>query len=126
MPNEHSFVKAVHRLLPPEIYVWKISAQYVRGVPDAWYSGVEGDLFVEYKWMNRTPKRRFTPKIRPNQAKWLRDRCREGRNVAVVIGTPDGAVVLTEHQWETTMEIPQQWLSKKEVAKWIETQTLSG
>lgn len=58
--NEHGFVKAVHRQLPPWIKVWKICDDYQGGVPDALYFGQNGKLlFVEHKYV-KLPKRKTT------------------------------------------------------------------
>lgn len=127
--DEHSFVKGVHEQLKkrsPGIYKWKINARFVRGVPDAWYSGPAGDLWVEYKWLSRTPKRKFTPGLSAHQLKWLRERHAEGRAVAVIVGCPAGAVVLLEGEWDSKVAVPsEQWLTTRGIAAWITEQTLS-
>jgi hypothetical protein len=123
MADEHSFVRKVHRYLPDEVYKWKINARFVRGVPDAWYSGPGGDLWVEYKYLSRTPAHAFTPQLSAHQAKWLRERHNEGRQVAVVVGCPQGSVVLTDREWERQVAVPDTWNTARGVAKWITQQT---
>lgn len=123
--NEHGFVRQVHRRLPHDLHVWKINARYVRGVPDAWYSGPAGDVWVEYKYLQRTPTKRFTPDVTALQSKWLSHRHEEGRNVAVVVGCPAGAVILTDHEWTGQVATPDAWKTPQEVAEWIKTQTRS-
>ncbi len=92
--NETSFIRSVHRKLPADIYVWKINARYVDGIPDAWYSGTGGHLFVEYKFV-MLPKRPTTlvrAELSALQYNWLIDRQLQGRPVAVIIGSDDGGV----------------------------------
>lgn len=97
--NEHSFVKAVHRKLPPEVYKWKIHDTYTGGVPDAMYAGPAGLLFVEYKYLKSLPKKPTTP-IRTGlselQIIWLERMILYNVLVVAIIGSPSGAVVLTE------------------------------
>ena len=116
--TEHAFVKRVHRHLPSELYRWKVADRYTNGVPDAWYSGPAGDLWVEYKYLPRTPRRVFTPALSALQKKWLIERHREGRNVAVVVGCPDGALPITAENIEQRIK-PTHWLSIKELVTWI-------
>ena len=97
--NEHSFVKAVHRKLPPEVYKWKIHDTYTGGVPDAMYAGPAGLLFVEYKYLKSLPKKPTTPiktGLSELQVSWLERMLLYNVLVLVIIGSPSGAVVLTK------------------------------
>lgn len=123
--TEHTFIRAVHRKLPRGIHHWKIAARFARGVPDAWYSGDGGDVWVEYKYLTRTPAKSFTPDLTALQKAWLNKRKSEGRNVAVVVGCPDGAVVL--RHWDGQIQTnTMDWLDIDGVVTWIATQTLSS
>lgn len=104
--------------------MWKINARFARGVPDAWYSGDRGDLWIEYKWINKTP-RSFTPPLTALQKHWLKKRHDEGRNVSVIVGSPDGAVILPGSTW-SKKQTPKNWLTIKETAGWIIAQTASN
>jgi hypothetical protein len=87
--NEHSYIKAIHNRLPLSVYKWKINDNYQGGVADAYYSGNAGDLWIEYKYLARPPKRTNTEIktcLTDQQRHWLRSRQKEGRNVALVIG----------------------------------------
>lgn len=93
--NEHSFVDAIHRRISRDVYKWKINARFVRGVPDAWYSGLRGDIWVEYKFLPKNPEKEKSIGVTANQKKWLNARWHENRKVAVIVGTPKGAFILT-------------------------------
>lgn len=127
MSTEHSFIRAVHRRLSDEVYRWKINARFARGVPDCFYSGGGGDLWVEYKYLAKTPARSFTPGLTALQRDWLDRRATEGRTIAVIVGCPAGARVLQRGEWSGKVYVPQPagWLSVNEVVQWIELQTLS-
>lgn len=97
--NEHSFVKAVHRKLPPEVYKWKIHDTYTGGVPDAMYAGPAGLLFVEYKYLKKLPKKPTTPiktGLSELQIIWLERMLLYNVLVVAIIGSPSGAIVLSK------------------------------
>ena len=98
---ESQFINRVHKHLPT-VYKEKMNNPYRSGTADVWYSGRDGDLWVEYKYMKELPKRKteIALPLTPRQRKWLNDRADEGRNVAVVLGTANGAAILTGGSWE--------------------------
>ena len=117
--NEHSYIRAVHRQLPDAIHVWKINVRFRNGVPDCWYSGGGADLWVEYKWLATVPKKVFKPTLSELQKKWLRDRYAEGRRVAVIVGSPQGGVILAAPlEWENQVGVTT-WMKHADVADWI-------
>ena len=93
--DEAGFKSAIRKKLDRSIFTWGINARFAVGAPDCWYSGPAGDLWVEYKYLKRTPTRRFTPKLSAPQKHWLLSRRDEGRNVAVITGCPDGVFIQT-------------------------------
>ena len=98
--NEHSFIRSVHRLLPKDVYRWKINDNFAGGVPDAYYSGPKGDVWIEYKYV-KLPKKdhsevRFGASAQ--QILWLCERKKEGRNVLLVVGSDEGVVVFDSSQ----------------------------
>lgn len=100
--NEHGFVRSIHRQLPDSLYKWKINDNFQGGVADAYYSGKAGDLWVEYKYLPLLPKKGNTLVklgLTGQQLLWLTARHKEGRTVAVVIGSPQGHLILTENTW---------------------------
>jgi len=126
---ESKFKAKVHRYLDPSIYNQGMYTPFSSGTPDHWYSGVEDDLWVEYKWDAKTPSRIHLcnpdvkyPKITGKQQSWLKGRYNEGRNIAVVYATPDGAVVLQSRAWEQPLErevFMARIADAKDIARWI-------
>lgn len=128
---ENTFIGAVHRHLPAELYRMKNSNMYNGGIADCWYSGQQCDLWVEYKFLE-VPKRTHTEiqlcdikkpyALSALQQEWLRDRYEEGRNVAVVVGSKDGGVVYPGMEWATfisTETFQRNLVTRKEIAEWI-------
>ena len=101
---------------------------YSSGTADVWYSGKKADLWVEYKYLPRTPQRaQVSPYklLSSLQLEWLEGRYAEGRNVFVIIGCPDGGVVLCAP--ELRQDIPAETFrerlqSRVQLAEWILTQ----
>ena len=125
---ETRFTAKVNSKLPATVYHMKNSNPYTGGIPDVWYSGPKADLWVEYKFLEKTPQRAVTDPLKlltPLQAKWLNDRAGEGRNVAVIIGCPTGGVVLTNHEWKdelTAQEFNSLIKSNADLAEWVAKQ----
>ena len=110
--NEHSYIQSVHRRLPRSLYRWKINDSYQGGVADAYYSGPAGDLWVEYKYIKSLPKRPTsvvdltnTRLLSTLQQHWLADRHKEGRNVAVVVGSDRGSIILEGTDFQKTLTV---------------------
>lgn len=118
---EASFTRAIHKKLSPNVYAWKVSASYANGIPDAWYSGDKGDLWIEYKYI-KTPAKMLHPQklLSELQRSWLNKRHKEGRRVAVVLGTPSGSCILTNMEWNESISRTNCTLTKPEIAQWIE------
>lgn len=106
---ENTFIAAVHRHLPKDLYRMKNHNQYNAGIPDVWYSGKVRDLWIEYKFI--TMPKNDTTKIPVNlsalQLNWLNSRFGEGRQVAVIIGCKEGGVLLNHSEWN--MDISTRW-----------------
>ena len=96
--NEHSFARKLSKALRDRgLYVWKINANFAGGVPDMWVAGPDGDIWLELKW-GRLPIRSSTTinlGLSEQQSRWLRDRHLQGVRVAVVWGSADGLLVLS-------------------------------
>lgn len=130
---ENRFIQAVHRLLTPQVYRMKNHNPYTAGVADCWYSGNGGDLWVEYKYLI-PPTRTSTvvdlcagknPPLSALQQEWLRSRHGEGRNIAVIIGTPRGGVWLHGEAWRmplSSADFAAKIIPKKHIAELITAQ----
>lgn len=124
---ETRFYTSIHRLLKKSggVYMEKMHNPFSSGTPDVWYSGNADDLWVEYKWLNKVPARtpiRVYKSLSERQLLWLRERRKEGRNVAVALGTPEGAWLFEHGSWLDSLpqqEFRQHALTKKQLASEI-------
>lgn len=119
---ETTFIRSIHRFIPT-VYAEKMSNPWRGGTADVWYSGDCGDLWVEYKYIAKIPKSEsILPDLTAQQEKWLKDRYDDGRNVAVVLGTPSGGVIYRDMDWLRSSDhvvFTKRLVPKKEVAQWI-------
>ena len=133
---ENTFRGGVHKYLPRELHHEKMNNPYSSGTADDWYSGSKADLWVEYKFLPKIPQRANVWLVNPDVKKpmlsklqelWLRGRHVEGRAVAVIIGCPEGGIILRNLQWERSIS-PQTFkdnlLSRKELALWLVKETM--
>jgi len=121
---ENTFIGSVHRHLPVGIYHMKNHNQYNGGIPDVWYSGPAGDLWVEYKFIVIPKRSETTVRIELSelQKDWLSSRHREGRNVAVVVGSKEGGVWFGGVSWIhvcSASDFRRQLLSRNDLANRI-------
>lgn len=127
---ETTFRKSVERHLPRFLYREKMSNPYRGGTPDSWYSGITGDLWVEYKFMPHVPQSTsILPALSALQRRWLNDRLAESRRVAVVLGSPDGGVIYTAGAWMRAIDTAtfvRLMFDRKRIAQWIEGATCRG
>lgn len=113
--KEKDFINKVHKALPKEIYKWKINDPYHGGVPDAFYSGPQGFLFVEYKYKETLPKK-ANSKIKINlseqQRVWLRRAQSHKLPAYIVFASKNRVAVLTNP------DIPYLCVAKFERISW--------
>lgn len=128
--NEHSFIKAIHKSLPAEVYRWKIHDTFTGGVPDTLYAGPSGILFIEYKWLRSLPKRQSTLinlGLSQLQINWLNRFHSYNQNVAVAVGYPEGVLLFTNKDWTTDINVANihsHSLSRKDLIQYIIKNTL--
>jgi hypothetical protein len=123
---ETVFIASVHKHLPKDLYRIKNNNPFAGGQADVWYSGMRADLWVEYKFAARVPKTGLSADLSELQKIWLHDRHKEGRNVAVIIGTKEGGVLLRNLAWENTISpeyISNNLQSRQDLARWIQSET---
>ena len=122
---ENRFIESVHRHLP-RTYAEKMNNPWRAGTADVWYSGDRGDLWVEYKFIERIPRSaEILPDLTPRQKRWLNNRYDEGRNVAVVLGTPTGGVIYRNKEWMRPLDhvtLAGLIVPRDEIARWIFSQ----
>lgn len=126
---ETRFYTAIHRKLPKTLHREKMHNAYRGGTADVWYSGNADDLWVEYKWLAKLPKKspvRLDKLLSPLQQRWLSERHKEGRNIVVILGAPTGAWVLEGVSWRQPLDpdtLQANKLTKHEVAEYIQKRT---
>lgn len=126
---ENTFIASIHRLLPSGVYRQKNHNPYNSGIPDCWYSGDGGDLWVEYKFVE-LPKRKTTivpVTLSELQKNWLTRRHAEGRNVGVIVGCGHGGVWLPGVTWDTPMlceDFRTRLLPRQQLAETILNETM--
>jgi hypothetical protein len=99
----------------------------MNGTADFWYSGLTGDLWVEYKWIDRkTGEIDVSKQLSALQRHWLNSRTKEGRNVAVIVGTPQGSQIFVNGTWERMHPIEVFTLTDAQVAQYITGRCLYG
>lgn len=122
---ENRFIESVHRHLP-RTYAEKMNNPWRAGTADVWYSGDRGDLWIEYKFIERIPRsKEILPDLTPRQKRWLNNRFDEGRNVAVVLGTPTGGVIYRNKEWMRPLDhvtLAGLIVPRDEIARWIFSQ----
>lgn len=125
---ETTFIASIHRRLPRSLHKEKMANPYRGGTADCWYSGDKADQWVEYKYVPKLPVRApLVADLSDLQKDWLRRRYNEGRNVAVIVGSKDGGIILTDPEaWEAPITAAQchSWIRPRdEVAQWILSRT---
>ena len=108
------------------VYIWKINARFIAGVPDAWYSGETADIWVEYKYLPaKTTPKSIPVALSPLQRHWLTSRRQEGRRVAVIIGVGKIAFILQDNDLDLTRLHTEgrKPYTPREIAEWIRRET---
>ena len=127
---ETTYYQSIHRLLSREIHREKMCNPFLAGTPDVWYSAPATDMWVEYKWIPKIPRSNaIAVGLTPRQTFWLDARLSEGRNVAVILGSPDGAVIYTGGAWHAslnTQQVASILRTRHEVAAFITEVTCAG
>lgn len=96
---ESTFIRGVHAHLK-DVYFEKMNNPFRSGTADVWYSGLRGDLWVEYKYIPKIPKvAQIVPDLSERQKIWLRERSIEFRQVRVIVGCPEGGVIYRNGEW---------------------------
>ena len=117
--NEHSFIRSIHTNMSSDMFVWKIADKYQGGVPDTYYSGPFGYMYIEYKYIQNIPKR-STTKIKVAltelQRSWLRKAQSHNHLAYTVIGSSAGVYIIANLD---LMYVTQENLISKSIPKKI-------
>lgn len=122
---ETKFITRVNSFVSNAVYRWKTHDSFTPGIPDLYYSGPKSYLWAEYKWYAKQPKILYLgggkrPKLTKIQANWLTCRYDEGRNVCVIVGWPEGGIILFDRTWEDPHVLSKKSiLSDAEIGQWI-------
>ena len=130
MGKEAGYVRSVNKHLPREVYTESNANPYRGGTPDRYYEGDKDDLRVEFKFYETLPPvidlLRCTAKTKPKLSKlqqdWLIRAHRNNRKVAVIVGCPEGGLILPGISWAKPFKRETFRLGvqpKKEIAEWI-------
>jgi hypothetical protein len=121
--KEASYIRAVNKHLPPEVYTEGTANPYRGGTPDRYFEGSRGHLWAEYKFITRIPKLVDPLKLlSPLQAMWLERAYKNNQPVAVIVGCPEGGVILPGVSWREPLEREAFRLlmqPKPQIAEWI-------
>jgi hypothetical protein len=122
---EATFRDAVDRHLPATVHRQGGATTFSNGTPDRYYEGRGGVLWAEYKYAPKLPKvldlvhGTSTPKLSALQARWLRRAAGNGVAVCVVLGWPEGGVILPGTEWSYLLpadRLREKMLTKREIA----------
>jgi len=127
---ENTFRASVHRYLPETVQHDKMNNPYSSGVADDLYCGNRADLWIEYKFLPKIPVR---AEVDPSkllsslQALWINEKYKRivgsrERQIAVVVGCPDGGVVFADQSWMHAISAKafrEKLVSRRELAQWI-------
>ena len=129
---EATYRNSVHKHLDKSrVYYASIGSSYVAGVPDMYYEGSNGALWIEWKNFQKLPRliQLTNPssrsKLSPLQQQWLRRGNNNGQHTAVICGSPLGGVIYDGLEWEVALNQAQfilRSMDRKEVAQWITKQ----
>ena len=117
---ETRFYRKIHKHLDKAIHKEKMANPYRGGTPDVWYSGLKTDLWIEYKWLSKPALKApiYVHKLLSAlQTRWLDQRLSEGRNVAVILGTPVGAWIYEDGTWGYSRQLPTSITQDKIIRK---------
>lgn len=119
----------IHKMVDKQkVYIEGMANPYRGGTPDTWYDGLQCDLWVEWKYLKTIPpiidltdskKQVCLSKL---QIEWLTRAYGNGRNVAVIVGSSEGGLILRDMAW--MHPIPRDFfkeraLPARDIAAWI-------
>jgi hypothetical protein len=123
--KEKDLYRAIDKLLPDEMFHQSMTgaAMTGNGVPDRYYDGPGGDLWVEYKMLKNIPRSKIVVgAYTALQLHWMERRYRNSidQNVVGIVGLPNRTAVIqhSPKEWREGSPITNA-MTIKEVAAWI-------
>lgn len=108
MSTETEYWTRFRPKLVPRVYVFKINAGFVKGIPDEWISGSMQDLWIENKRifgdkdppaiLDLSDEKKY---LSGHQQRWLERRHKEGRHTGVIVFSRRGHIFLPGLAWQT-------------------------
>lgn len=128
--KEAPYTQGINRHIPKDIHHEGIANPFRRGTPDRYYEGPDGHLWVEFKFIDHIPAflEPWLTLLSAHQEAWLARAHHNRQPVAVIIGSPEGGVILPALSWRKPIlaeEFRAEMKTKKQIAKWITTQCLN-
>ena len=124
---EKQLYQAIDRLVPKTIYRQSMTgaAMTANGIPDRYYDGPGGDLWVEFKQLQSMPRGIVRGAYTELQLRWMSRRWANSaprHNVIGVIGLPNRTCIVqrTPESWRDGTPAAEA-VFIKEVAEWITT-----
>jgi len=128
--KENVFRSSIHKHLDRNIvYQEKMHNPFRGGTFDDWYSGRQEtaigtifghDIWIEYKFLVKLQS--VKADLTALQFHWGTERYKEGRNVAVIVGMPQGGIILHYDEWEKripVLKVEKRLLKRKQIAELI-------
>jgi len=129
---EATYKNSIHKYInKSNVYFASMGGGYVAGIPDVYYEGNAGCLWVEWKNFQVLPReicllnQSGAAKLSPLQQQWLRRANKNNINTAVICGSPEGGCVFPKNLWEGLLSresFINTTLNRKEIAEWITNQ----
>jgi hypothetical protein len=117
--TENTFWQALRKKLVPRVYALKLNLRFAAGVPDAWLSGSEQDLWLENKYLQKLPPVVNVESLLSElQKNWLIKRHEEGRFVGVLVGSSDGHLYFHGLSWQSQVS-REKWIQSSKTTKEI-------
>ena len=129
MKPENRFLNLVHKHIPSTVYFEKTHNIYRGGTPDVYYEGPKAILWAEYKYLAKLPKiinltGQKNPPLSALQQRWLARAHANNKNVAVIVGSPQGHYVFESLSWKEPHPVDQLTsMLVAEIASWITMKT---
>lgn len=105
--NEHSYTRAIIAKLPANIHAQSMTSASLNnnGTPDRYLDGPVADLWVEFKFLPRTPKvLRPYELLSAQQLAWLKRRGSRGNAIVVI-----GFRVSERKAMGLVLDVPRDW-----------------